>query len=83
MADSKEQLEIAKRLQIKLLQRFETLLNEGELSATDAATLSRLLMQNGWSIDPAALPEGLRDKIKPGVLAFDEDVEESEAWVEA
>lgn len=55
----KTQLEIAERLQLKLLERFEKMLDDGTLQATDAATLSRLLMSNGWNIDPAKLPAGL------------------------
>jgi hypothetical protein len=61
MSDS--QITIAERLQLKLLQRFEALIDEGELSSTDAATLTRLLMANGWTLDPKKIPAGIRDKL--------------------
>lgn len=57
------QVEIAERLQMKLLKRFEQLIDDGELTSTDAATLARLLMANGWSIDPTKIPQGIKDKI--------------------
>jgi hypothetical protein len=78
-----EQLEIAKRLQYKLLKRFEKLIDQDEMSATDAATLVRLLSQNGWVLDPAALPQGLRDKLKDTVPAFDQDIDPDEVWAKA
>lgn len=57
------QVEIAERLQVKLLKRFESLIDSNELTSTDAATLARLLMANGWSIDPTKIPQGIKDKI--------------------
>jgi len=67
MPDSTErqtkQLEITERLQDKLLEFFETKLQDGTLSDTGAATLTRLLMANGWSLDPARLPQTVRDKL--------------------
>lgn len=84
MSVKKEQIRIAERLQLKLLEWFEQRIREGSLSSTDAATLSRLLMQNGWNLDPTRLPEGLRDKLKglpkPDLDAIPED---SELWGEA
>lgn len=68
MADTKQkQIEIAERLQLALLEYFEQKLEDKTLSDTGAATLARLLMQNGWSIDPARLPQGLKDKLLSGV----------------
>jgi hypothetical protein len=58
-----EQTALAERLQTKWLQRMEKLLDSGEATATDMATLSRVLLQNGWSLDPKQLPQGLRDKL--------------------
>lgn len=60
---SKGQAEIAERLQMKLLERFEALLDSGEMAPTDAATLARLLSQNGWTFDESRLPKNLRDKL--------------------
>ncbi len=70
-----EQTNLAERLQTKILERFETLLDEGKLSPTDAATLARLLTQNGWSFDETRLPRNLRDRLTKSV-EFD-DVEQT------
>ena len=56
----KKQIEITERLQTALLEHFETLLKEKTITSTDMATLTRLLSQNGWSLDPAKLPQSLR-----------------------
>ena len=61
MADT--QGTIAERLQIKLLERFEAMLDAEEMSPTDAATLARLLSQNGWTFDESRLPKGLKDRL--------------------
>lgn len=71
----KEQFEITERLQLKMLERWEKLLDDGELSPTDAATLTRFLSQNGWVLDPAKLPQSLRDKLTSKV-GFDSDLAE-------
>jgi len=63
MSDREKQLEIAERLQLKLLERFEMLLDKGTITSTDLATLCKLLSQNGWQLDPLKLPKGLRDKL--------------------
>lgn len=68
--DTKErQLEIASRLQLKLLERWEKLLNgtsDADLTPTEAATIAKVLQANGWSIDPAKLPTGIKDKMLAG-----------------
>jgi hypothetical protein len=70
MADNKQtQIDLAKNLQLKLLKRFDKMLDECTLSATDAATLARLLMANGWSIDPAKVPSSLRGVLTDAVNA--------------
>jgi hypothetical protein len=68
MDPKKNQIEIAERLQLMLLQRWETLLNDGTLCPTDAATLARFLRENGWSVDASKIPESLR-----GLLTADVD----------
>jgi hypothetical protein len=70
-----KQIDIAERLQDLLLAEFERKLESGELSDTGLSTLSRLLMQNGWTIDPSRLPHGLKDKLTQShdPNAFDED----------
>jgi hypothetical protein len=74
--DKSSQIDLAKRLQSKLLRRFEYLLDQGEMSPTDAATLGRLLAQNGWSFDETNLPQSLRSKltreVDPALLDEDE-----------
>lgn len=59
----KSQLDIAQRLQQKWLERMEVLLDEGAITSTDMATLARVLMANGWTLDPTKIPSGLRDKL--------------------
>jgi hypothetical protein len=71
---NKEQTEIAERLQLKLLQLYEAKLNDGSITDTGMGNLQRLLSHNGWSLDPAALPEGLKGKL----LSKDIPIDESE-----
>lgn len=76
MSDNvQKQLDIAERLQLKWLERMEVLFDNGEITSTDMATLSRFLQSNGWSLDPARLPKGLRDKLTSHVSTdeFDEE----------
>jgi len=60
---NQEQVDLATRLQQKLLERFENLMAEGEDTPTDRATLSRLLNANGWELSPDSLPAELKDFI--------------------
>lgn len=71
--DKKKQLELSERLQVLLLENFEQLAVSGELTPTDRATLARLLTQNGWSIDPAAMPQGLASKLT-SLVKFDDEL---------
>lgn len=73
MSDAHKQIEIAERLQLKWLLRMEKLLDDGEITSTDLATLSRFLMANGWTLDPARLPKGLRDKLTKHISPDDLD----------
>jgi hypothetical protein len=74
MSNEKEQVEIAERLQVLWLKRMESLLESGEITSTDLATLARVLLSNGWNLDPSKLPERLRQKLTESV-AFDDDDE--------
>jgi hypothetical protein len=65
--EQEEQLKIAERLQTKMLERWEKMLDEATMTASDAAALSRLLAANGWNLDPARLPKGVRDKLTESV----------------
>ncbi len=72
MADTTaKQREIVERLQLLWLERMETLLIEGLLSSTDAATLYRFMADNGWSLDPADVPGQLKEKLT-GKIEFNE-----------
>lgn len=73
-APKEQQVELAEELQMLLLQEFKKRFRSGEITSTDLATLSRLLIQNGWTLDPADLPQDLRDHITREV-SFDEDIE--------
>ena len=73
--DKKKQLQLAEKLQVLLLEDFERLANDGLLTPTDRATLARLLTQNGWSIDPSAMPQGLKDKLT-SIVRFDDELDQ-------
>jgi hypothetical protein len=73
MATKEEQVAIAERLQLKWLERMEKLLDNGEITSTDMATLVRFLMSNGWTLDPTRLPQGLKDKLTSGMRPDDFD----------
>jgi hypothetical protein len=58
-----KQIEIAERLKLALLEYLEEKLADRSISSTDVATLTRLLSQNGWALDPTRVPSRLRDKL--------------------
>lgn len=76
-----QQIAIADRLQLMLLEYFEKKLNDDTLTDTGAATLARLLSANGWSIDPNTLPQGVRDKLTSTVDPNDFDDDDLDAIV--
>lgn len=67
MATNAKQIEIAERLQLLWLERMEVMMNEGTITSTDMATLARVLLANGWVLDPAQLPQGLRGKLTEAI----------------
>lgn len=69
----KEQTEIAERLQLALLKLYEAKITDGSITDTGMGNLQRLLSHNGWSLDPAALPESLRGKLLSKDIPIDED----------
>lgn len=67
MATNAKQIEIAERLQLRWLERMEVMMDEGTITSTDMATLARVLLANGWVLDPAQLPQGLRGKLTEAI----------------
>jgi hypothetical protein len=64
MSDTQqEQIAIAERLKLQVLQHFEKKLKDESINATELATIVRTLSQNGWSLDPTRLPQRLKDKL--------------------
>jgi hypothetical protein len=66
-----KQVAIAERLQTKLLERWERILANDTITPTEVATLTRMLMANGWDVDPSRLSQGLRDKLTAIVSSKD------------
>jgi hypothetical protein len=66
-----EQVRIAESLQTKLLKRWEKILDDNTITPTEVATLTRMLMANGWDVDPSRLSQGLRDKLTAIVSSKD------------
>lgn len=75
---NKEQIELAKRLQMYWLEEMENRFKAGEITSTDMATLARVLMRNGWTLDPSQLPEDLREKLSTTNLDFEDPPLEEE-----
>ncbi len=61
--EQEAQRELGEKLQLKLLKRFDKMLDDGSLTAADAAVLARVLRDSGWRIELGDLPENLRDKL--------------------
>jgi hypothetical protein len=78
MLNQTQQIEVASELQSLILQDFVKIIKNNTASATDRATIVRLLRENGWTLDPAQIPSSLKDKLTRTVR-FDEDLSESEA----
>lgn len=74
-SETDKQLAIVARLKTKILERFEKLLDAGEMTATDAATCTRLLIESGW--DLTAIPGGLAAKL--GITPEDAQLPDTEA----
>lgn len=75
MMEQPDQVALAEKLQVLILEDFVRLAVAGELSPTDRATIVRLLTANGWSLDPTRLPQELQDKLTSH-LRFDKDLDE-------
>ncbi len=68
---NQEQITIAQRLQTKWLEHMDRLLDAGTITSTDMATLARVLLTNGWTLDPKKLPKSLRDMLTQHVTPDD------------
>jgi hypothetical protein len=72
-----EQIDLAAQLQALTLRSFYVRLVAGTLSDTGLATMIRLLMANGWSLDPASVKQNLEEmlttKVDPKEL--DEEID--------
>jgi hypothetical protein len=76
MVDNKEQqMDLASQLQEKWLRRMDALLDSGEITSTDLATLARVLMANGWTLDPTRLPKQIKDKLTSDIEFDGEETE--------
>src|SRR6266487_2121746 len=58
------QIEISQRLQSSFLRHMEKLLDSGTITSTDMATLARLFLLSGWTLDPKQLPESIKALMK-------------------
>ena len=74
MAAEPTQVELAKALQAKLLAYFDAKLADGTIAPPDVSTLTRLLKDNGWSLDPSQLPDALKGMVS--LPKVDEALEE-------
>lgn len=72
LLDDVAQIELGQKLQSLLLRRYHARLKDGTISDTGMAALQRLLASNGWTLDPAALPEDLR-KMLTSEVSFEDD----------
>jgi hypothetical protein len=77
LLNKEEQIQVAEELQTLILKDFVKILKDNTASATDRATIIRLLRENGWTLDPALLPKNLRDKLTSKV-SFDDDLSDDE-----
>lgn len=75
MAKKEDQIARAERIQEKLLERWERLLDSGEVSSTEVAVITKMLRDSGWTLDPARLPQGIKDKLTADIdpTQFDDD----------
>jgi hypothetical protein len=76
MTDVKvDQVQTAELLQDLVLSRFKELLEAKDETQTDRSTLVKLLMANGWTLDPADVAEKLGDFVTKKVdpKSFDDE----------
>lgn len=73
------QIDKLEELQDLLLDDFITAFKNNTVTATDRATVIRLLQSNGWSLDPAQLPTDLKDKLTSKVK-FNEGLSPDETF---
>lgn len=71
LVEQRRQIEQAERLQRLILDDLERCLNDKTATATDRATIIRLLKDNGWTLDPAQLPSNLKAMLIADLSAVD------------
>lgn len=72
MADNKElMIQLAEDLQLIWLQDMVKQYQENTINSTDRATLIRFLSQNGFSVDPSRVANGLKSKLTSTVRPED------------
>lgn len=76
-AKTAEQVGKLEVLQDLLLDDLIKAFRDNTVSATDRATVIRLLQSNGWALDPASIPSDLKDKLTSKVR-FDDDLSTDE-----
>jgi hypothetical protein len=76
-ANTQAQITKLEKLQDLILDDLIYAVENKTITATDRATIIRLLQSNGWSLDPAQIPSDLRDKLTNKVR-FDEDISPDE-----
>lgn len=66
MADSNRregQIDLSQQLQDMLLRAYKDRLEAGTISDTGLGQLQKLLMSNGWSLDPAQIKRELGEQL--------------------
>lgn len=78
-AQTAAQIVKLEKLQDLILDDLIEAVENHTATATDRATIIRLLQSNGWSLDPAQLPTDLKDKLTSKVK-FDEGLSPDETY---
>lgn len=77
----KRQIERSQMLQDLLLQRYLSKLEDGSLSDTGMGHLQKLLIESGWSLDPAKLPQELEGHLTSGLDPDESDGDEDDGVI--
>jgi nitrogen fixation protein len=61
--DTAAQIDLKEELETLWLTEMKNRIKNNTATSTDLATLARVLMANGWTLDPKDLPQSLKDKL--------------------